>query len=76
MKFKIDSFQIVENLNKGDIIFQDENEKYRVTLIADTYLMAIHTGAFARVRIFSLADLIKYNWWLDRSGFPVHIMPN
>jgi|HubBroStandDraft_2_1064218.scaffolds.fasta_scaffold961216_1 hypothetical protein len=67
MNIRIDSYDIVGQLAKDDVIFQVENEKYKLTQITDQHIMAIHIGAFSRLKLFYITDLIKDNWYLEKA---------
>jgi len=76
MNVKIDSSEIAGLLRKDDIIFQQENDKYRICNITESYVVAIYTGAFARMKSMLLSDLIKECWYVEGSRFAPYSLPH
>ena len=67
MNLKIDSLDVIEQLKRGDVIFQErETEKYIITSINAEQVMLTVTGSGINIKLFATGDLIKDNWILQK----------
>lgn len=69
MSNQTDSFDVIQQLRKNDIILDPvTNEKYAIGDIGDDYFILVlvsENRAFKMLRFF---DLIKEKWTIERSG--------
>jgi hypothetical protein len=67
MHLKIDSTDVIGQLKRGDIIFQEnDHEKYIITSINAEQVMLTMSGGGINVKLFATPDLIKEKWVLQK----------
>lgn len=68
---KIDSFNIVQQLKRGDVICKDEDE-YVITQISENHITLILNGKRSSLKMFALSDLLNENWYLKHTANSVN----
>ena len=69
MTVQIDSADAIQQLKKGDVIFQVHNEgkeKFTVDAIDDRQIVAIRTYKNIHIKMFPVAFLIEGNWHTEK----------
>jgi hypothetical protein len=64
---KIDSFAIIQQLKRGDVVIKNEDE-YMITQISENHITLILTGTRTNLKMFTLDDLLQGNWYLKNTG--------
>jgi len=60
---KINTSDIIDSLQSQDVIFQNENELYRITKITDMSISIFQINSVGSLqKKISFEDLIKENW--------------
>jgi hypothetical protein len=76
MTIPIDSLDIIEQLKRGDIIFQvdkDEMEKFRIDEINKRQIVATGEGKYLHLKMFPVSFLMDDNWCLEKRNFLVTV---
>ena len=69
MTVQIDSADAIQQLKKGDVIFQihnEEREKFTVDAIDERQIVAIRTDKNVHIKMFPVAFLIEGNWHTEK----------
>jgi hypothetical protein len=64
---KIDSFAIIQQLKRGDVVIKNGDE-YMITQISENHITLILTGTRTNLKMFTLDDLLQGNWYLKNTG--------